>query len=176
MWKKYFQRSAKKHSNRVMDYRVCQLILCHNNILIGDWQSLQIKSLGQAENSIVSNVCKKNFIKVLIKQLTNQLINFRLRKYGTRDSCWSCLQHSLCYDWNTIYSVCDRWCWADFCHTCFISLGQNQANSDANHGICQVSFVTLFCPIMSLYFINSNDRFFLSCPASLDNNIEFKLN
>lgn len=32
----------------------------------------------------------------------------RLRKYGTRDSCWSCLQHSLCYDWNTIYSVCDR--------------------------------------------------------------------
>ena len=49
--------SAKKHSNRVIGYRVCQLILCHNNILIGDWQSLQIKQLGQAENSIVSNVC-----------------------------------------------------------------------------------------------------------------------
>ena len=28
-----------------------------NNILIGECQSLQIKQLGQAENSIVSNVC-----------------------------------------------------------------------------------------------------------------------
>ena len=41
-----------------LSYRVCQLILCHNNILIGDWQSLRIKKkmLGQAEHSIVSNV------------------------------------------------------------------------------------------------------------------------
>ena len=31
---------VQKHSKRVMGYRVCQLILCHNNILIGDWQSL----------------------------------------------------------------------------------------------------------------------------------------
>ena len=37
--------------------KVCQLILCHNNILIiGEWQSLQIKQLGQAKNSIVSNI------------------------------------------------------------------------------------------------------------------------
>ena len=35
---------SKKHSNRVMGYRVCQLILCHNNILLGDWQSLRINS------------------------------------------------------------------------------------------------------------------------------------
>ena len=50
--------STKKHSNSVMGYRVCQLILCHKNILIiGEQQSLRIKQLGQAENSIVSNVC-----------------------------------------------------------------------------------------------------------------------
>ena len=99
----------------------------------------------------------------LIQTLSTKYDNFRLWKYGTRDSCWTCLQHSLCYDWNTIYSVCDRWCWADFCHTCFISLGQNQANSDANHGICQVSFVTVFCPKMSLYYfrnLNENHLFF----------------
>ena len=54
--KKFCQ--VQKHSNRVMGYRVCQLILCHNNILIiGEWQSLQIKQLGKANNSIVNNVC-----------------------------------------------------------------------------------------------------------------------
>ena len=37
-------RQVQKHSNRIMRYRVCQLILCHNNILIGDWQSLRIKN------------------------------------------------------------------------------------------------------------------------------------
>ena len=37
MWKKH--GGVQKHSNRVMGYRVCQLILCHNNILkhIGEW-------------------------------------------------------------------------------------------------------------------------------------------
>ena len=41
-------RQVQKHSNRVMGYRVCQLILCHNNILIiGEWQSLQINSWGR---------------------------------------------------------------------------------------------------------------------------------
>ena len=48
-----------------MGYRVCQLILCHNNMLIGDWQSLQIK-LGQAENSIMSNALKQNKKKNII--------------------------------------------------------------------------------------------------------------
>ena len=51
-----------------MGYRVCQLILCHNNILIiGEWQSLGIKQLGQAENSIVNNICKK---KMKIKNVS----------------------------------------------------------------------------------------------------------
>ena len=35
---------VQQHSNRVMGYRVFQLILCHNNILIGDWQCLRINS------------------------------------------------------------------------------------------------------------------------------------
>ena len=68
----------QKHSNRVIGYRVCQLILCHNNILmIDESQSLQVKQLGQDENSIVKNVKKKNiFVYILltgthIKQLKN---------------------------------------------------------------------------------------------------------
>ena len=52
-------RRVQKHSNRFMGFKVCQIILSHNNILIGDWQSLLIKSLGQVENSIVSNICEK---------------------------------------------------------------------------------------------------------------------
>ena len=57
MWKVDFH-GVQIHSNRVMGYRVCQLILCHNIILIGEWQSLRI-ALGQAKNSIVRNVLKK---------------------------------------------------------------------------------------------------------------------
>ena len=54
-YEKEFSRSTKKHSNRVMGY----IILCHNTVCcsIGDWQSLQKKTLGQAENTILSNVC-----------------------------------------------------------------------------------------------------------------------
>ena len=36
-YEKEISPSTKKHSNRVMVYRVCQLIICHNKILIGDW-------------------------------------------------------------------------------------------------------------------------------------------
>ena len=64
MWKRDF-RWVQKHSNRVMGYRICQLI--HSNILIiGEWHSLQIKQLGQAENSTESNVCqrKKYYLKL----------------------------------------------------------------------------------------------------------------
>ena len=46
MWKKDF-RWVQKYSSRIMGYRVCQLILSHNTILIiGEWQSLQIKRFG----------------------------------------------------------------------------------------------------------------------------------
>ena len=37
----------KKHSNRVMGHRVCQLILIITTYWIGEWQSLQINSWGK---------------------------------------------------------------------------------------------------------------------------------
>ena len=57
MWKRDFRRVQKTRSNRVMGYRVCQLILCHNNILIigdGEWQCLRINSWGRL-NSVKKN-------------------------------------------------------------------------------------------------------------------------
>ena len=44
MWKKYFRWSTK---NRVMGYKICQLILSITTYWIGDWQSLRTNSWGK---------------------------------------------------------------------------------------------------------------------------------
>ena len=45
---------VQKHGNRVMGYRLCQLILCHNNILEVNGLTPLI---GDCQSAIVSNVC-----------------------------------------------------------------------------------------------------------------------
>ena len=50
----------KKHSNRVLwviDLSANSMFIVQHTDYIGEWQSLRLIPLGQAENSIVSNVC-----------------------------------------------------------------------------------------------------------------------
>ena len=63
-----------------MGYRVSELILCHNNILIGDWQSLQIKPLGQSKNSIVCNVYVLTYINMFSPKKSDYLYFMSLLK------------------------------------------------------------------------------------------------
>ena len=52
----YVKERLLPSTRTVAEYSVCQLILCYI-LIIGEWQSLEIEQLGQAENSLVGNVC-----------------------------------------------------------------------------------------------------------------------
>ena len=63
--KQRLSQSAKKHSNRVMGYRVCQLILPIKTYWIGEWQSLQINSWGRpicSKKHLVKRICFHTFL------------------------------------------------------------------------------------------------------------------
>ena len=91
--RKIFRR-VQKHSIRVMGCRVCQLNLCHNNVLIGDLKSLRIKLLRKAENS---------------KKKKKKSVNFCLHFCGIAkieimlNLCW--LFESLFLSWNSFMLV-----------------------------------------------------------------------
>ena len=101
---KNFCRVQKKHSKRVMGYWVCQLILCYNKILIGEWQSLLTKQLGQAENL---RKRKKVFqsIFICISQFVLFFLGCLLRNIS-RSAIWQ--RGGYLVSWHLLHRVCSN--------------------------------------------------------------------